>query len=108
MKYIMSFVFLISGTVQGYQCDHFSDDYLKMEALEFISKEIYRYKDSAEFCEKEEFLDLQLYNTPNYFKHREENDDHYKLMVHYSYKSCTFIYNRTRKSISKKSCYSTW
>lgn len=103
---LMLLFFVNSGF--AYQCEDFLVDPNKVETLDFVAKNIYSYSDHKEFCEKEGYLDLELYFTPHYFFTGEEDDDHYKFMVHYDYKSCTYIYNITQKFISKKSCYSTW
>ncbi|OUR95419.1 hypothetical protein A9Q84_16430 [Halobacteriovorax marinus] len=108
MKLIL-FTFLFTTFSAGaYQCTDFQNDPLKVETLKFIATEAYGYESGEEFCATDTHLDLELYFVPNLFLYQEEEDDHYKFMVHYNYRSCTFIYNQTQKFLSKKSCYSTW
>lgn len=109
MKWLLLVMALSFGiNSYAYQCEDFKSNKSKMKALEFISKKVYGYKNSNQFCEQENYLDLELNFMPNYFKTHEEDDDHYKLMVHYAYSSCTIIYNSTKRKISYKKCYSTW
>ena len=95
-------------SANAYQCDYFLNDSNKVEPLTHVATETLEYSSLEEFCTSEDFLDLELNFMPNYFKYQEENDDHYKLMVHRNYSSCTFIYNITKKFVTDKSCYSTW
>ena len=109
MKALLVFLtVLLPSLAFSYQCQDFAKDAKKMETLEFIAKNFYKYSSAAEFCEKDTHMDLELYFIPNYFKFQEEDDDHYKMMIHYSDRSCTVIYNITQKFITDKSCYSTW
>lgn len=108
MKAVLISLFLMTISAKAYQCDHYLSDDKKKETLEFVATEVYGYKSLAKFCEEDKHLDLQLGFAPNIFIFEEEEDDHYKLMVHYSYRSCTFLYNQTQKHLTKKSCYSTW
>lgn len=105
---LAALILLFVGNAFAYQCGDYTNDAKKVETLNFIAKDVLGYADMGDFCENDNFLDLQLSFMPNYFKYQEEDDDHYKLMVHYSYSSCTFIYNITQKKLSDKSCYSTW
>ena len=105
-KTILLMAFCLSAL--GYECDHFFKNEKKTETLEFIAVHGLGYENKEAFCEDHNYLDLELTHMPNYFKYREEDDDHYKMMIHRSYSSCTFIYNITQKFITDKSCYSTW
>lgn len=107
MKLAALMLMLVANTF-AYQCEDFAHDAKKVETLNFISTNVLGYADAADFCANDSHIDLQLSFMPNYFKYQEEDDDHYKLMVHYNYSSCTFIYNITQKKLSDKSCYSTW
>jgi hypothetical protein len=107
MKKLILSALLLTNTY-AYQCDHFTNDANKMETLDFVSTQVLGYESVEEFCKGEDYLDLELNFMPNYFRYLEEEDDHYKFMIHKSYSSCTFIYNITQKFISEKSCYSTW
>lgn len=105
---LAALILLFVGNTFAYQCSDYTNDAKKVETLNFVATEVLGYVDMTDFCENDKYMDLQLSFMPNYFKYQEEDDDHYKLMVHYAYSSCTFIYNITRKKISDKSCYSTW
>ena len=107
MKLILLFMLTITSA-QAYECEHFMKDSAKVEALTHTVTEVLKYESLDSFCEEKNYLDLELNFMPNYFKYREENDDHYKLMIHYAYSSCTFIYNSTKKFVTDKRCYSTW
>lgn len=109
MKLLLSFLLLlVSGTAGAYQCEDYTSDRKELKTLNFIATKVYKYPNLSAFCNKDRHVDLQLSFMPNYFKTNEENDDHYRLMVHYPYSSCTFIYNFTRNKLSYKQCYSTW
>jgi len=107
MKTIFFFLMAVSS-VKAYECAHFMKDQGKVETLTHTAVEVLKYDSLGHFCTEDQYLDLELNFMPNYFKYREENDDHYKLMIHYAYKSCTFIYNSTKKFVTDKRCYSTW
>ncbi len=107
MKKILLLI-CISTSAFAYQCEDYIEDKNKFETLEFIAKNTLGYESAKSFCQKDKFLDLELSFMPNYFKYQEEDDDHYRLLVHYSYSSCTYIYNMTQKFVTYKKCYSTW
>lgn len=107
MKKFVLLVF-IALNCYSYQCSDYVSDVNKLETLTFVATKVYGYNDVDAFCDQDKHIDMQLSFMPNYFRYQEEDDDHYKLMVHYDYSSCTFIYNITKKHISEKSCYSTW
>ena len=107
MKLVALMLTLIGNTF-AYQCEDYAHDAKKFETLNYIATDVLGYDSAEDFCTNSNHIDLQLSFMPNYFKYKEENDDHYRLMVHYNYSSCTYIYNITRKRISDQSCYSTW
>lgn len=102
------FLFFIAFSAHSYQCAHFFNNENKMEAFTYVIEKTLGYASVEEFCESRDYLDLEINFMPNYFKYQEEDDDHYKMMIHKSYSSCTFIYNSTKKFVTDKSCYSTW
>ncbi len=109
MKSIVLLLTIVTAfSSYSYQCEHFFSDENKVETLEYIAVEQMRYSSTQEFCDKHNYLDLELNFMPNYFKLGEEDDDHYKMMIHRAYSSCTYIYNITKKFVTDKSCYSTW
>lgn len=99
---------IVAANCFAYQCEDYLNDSKKLETLTFVAMTSYGYSSLEEFCTSDRHIDMQLSFMPNYFRYQEEDDDHYKLMVHYEYSSCTFIYNITQKKMSEKSCYSTW
>ncbi len=108
-KHFLIFILLVSFNAKaGLKCQELWADTNKLETLSFVATQILKYPDVQSFCTQENFMDLEVYFIPNYFRFQEENDDHYKVMIHYAYSSCTFIYNITKKILSEKSCYSTW
>lgn len=66
----------------------------------FISQDDYWNQESP--------LAIEVSHMPNYLWYGEEDDDHYRVMFHYSYSTCTFIYNITKDSITRHDCHSTW
>lgn len=108
MKYFFVLMLVLTSHAHAYQCEHFFGDAGKEETLEFLAVNEMKYSSIADFCENHDYMDLELNFMPNYFKFGEEDDDHYKMMIHRAYSSCTYIYNITKKFITDRSCYSTW
>src|SRR5690554_4567372 len=101
-RFILISMFL-AFSAQAYQCDYFYGDAKNMETLGFVAQSL-QYASVEEFCASGDFRDLEINFMPNYFRYGEEDDDHYRLMLHKSYSSCTFIYNMTRKTMTDRSC----
>lgn len=104
----ISLLLSLSTSAFSYDCEYFQKDKKKLKTLRFLATKVFGYENLAKFCEKENFIDLEIGFAPNLFVRGEEEDDHYKALVHYNYSSCTFVYNYTRNKLTSKRCYSTW